>query len=343
MLQGSTIPTMLHAYIRSRDCTAIPQPCLPMVWTPQENHQQPRSKIHFTLWKSTHQMTRNPTEPVYCCTSPDGWTLGAQEPMGGAIPEVVTGGLPEDWSDWLAIDTAVHNNQKNSTTGLSPNQILLGIEPTLHPSEHHGTNNEAAERRERSMEEAWEQATRAINRKAVATPPTQYKPRDQVWLEATHLKLPHQGSKLNPKQYSPFKILYAISPVAFKLELPTSWTIHPVFHASLLTPYIETYAHGLNYSQPPPDLINDEEQYKVEQIRNHQNHGHSRMLQYLIKWQGYPESDNTWEPADQVYTPDLLWEYHKCQPLESLKGKQKPLAKTTIRTISPVKSSTIAP
>ena len=75
----------------------------------------------------------------------------------------MTGGQPEDWSDWLAIATAVHNNWKNSTTSLSPNQILLGIEPILHPSEHHKTNNEAVERRIKRMEEAWEQATRAIN------------------------------------------------------------------------------------------------------------------------------------------------------------------------------------
>ena len=119
------------------------------------------------------------------------------------------------------------------------------------------------------MEEAQRQATRAINKKAMEAPPAQYKPGDQVWLEVTHLKLPYKGSKLNPKQYSPFKILDAISPVAFKLDLPILWTIHPVFHTSLLTPYIETNTHSPNYSQPPPDLIDDKEQYEVEQIRNH--------------------------------------------------------------------------
>ena len=93
---------------------------------------------------------------------------------------LVTGVQPEDWSDWLAIATAVHNNWKNSTTGLLPNQILLGIEPTLHLSEHHKTNNKATERRIERMEEAWEQATRAINKKATITPPAQYKPGDQV-------------------------------------------------------------------------------------------------------------------------------------------------------------------
>ena len=43
-----------------------------------------------------------------------------------------------------------------------------------------------------------------------------------------------------------------------------------------------------------------------------------------------------------MYAPDLLWEYHKHWPLESIKGKQKPLAKTTICTTSASKLPTIA-
>jgi hypothetical protein len=34
---------------------------------------------------------------------------------------LVTSTSPKDWTHWLAIATAVHNNQKNETTGLSPN------------------------------------------------------------------------------------------------------------------------------------------------------------------------------------------------------------------------------
>ena len=64
------------------------------------------------------------------------------------------GGQPENWPDWLAIAIPVHNNQKNITTSLSPNQILLGIEPILHLSEHHKTNNKAMERKMERMEEA---------------------------------------------------------------------------------------------------------------------------------------------------------------------------------------------
>jgi hypothetical protein len=70
---------------------------------------------------------------------------------------------------------------------------------------------------------------------------------EQVWLEASNLKLPYQTSKLAPKRQGPFKIIRKISPVAYQLELPASWTIHNVFHASLLSPYRETPAHGPNF------------------------------------------------------------------------------------------------
>ena len=61
--------------------------------------------------------------------------------------------------------------------------------------------------------------------------------------------------------------------MAYKLKLPPQWKIHPVFHASLLTPYVETHTHGPNYSQPPPDLIDGEEEWEVESILAHQYFG----------------------------------------------------------------------
>jgi hypothetical protein len=90
---------------------------------------------------------------------------------------------------------------------------------------------------------------------AQETPIEQYKTGDQVWLEAKHLALPYQVPKLAPKCHGPFTITKQVSPVAYKLDLPMGWTIHDVFHASLLTPYHETTMHGPNYTRPPPDLV----------------------------------------------------------------------------------------
>ena len=181
----------------------------------------------------------------------------------------------EDWTHWLPLASVVHNNWRNTTTGLSPNQILLGYKPTLLPSETPPTNNETVQEQVKLLMERRVQAVDAINQMAGRGQviPSQFKCGDQVWLEATNLKISHQKTKLLPKRYSPFTITKEISPVAYQIKLPPSWNIHNMFHASLLSPYHETTAHSPNFSQPPPDLIEREKEYEVEQIISHRHHG----------------------------------------------------------------------
>jgi hypothetical protein len=226
---------------------------------------------------------------------------------------LVSSTVPEDWTYWLALASAIHNNWKNSMTGLLPNQILLGYDITLNPGYTSSTPNESAKEHNCIMMEHRAQAIAEINQavEKQGKPEAQYTVGAQVWLEGKNLKLPYQSTKLVPKWYGPFKIIKEVSPVAYQLNLPMTWGIHDVFHTSFLSPYHETTQHGLNFSQPPPDLITGEEEYEVEAIQNHQSFRCSCALQYLIKWRGYPKSNNTWEPADNIHTPDLLKDYHR--------------------------------
>jgi hypothetical protein len=100
-----------------------------------------------------------------------------------------------------------------------------------------------------------------------------YKEGDQVWLEGTNLKRMHPKAKLDTKRYGPFTITKKVSPVVFKLGLPSHWRIHDVFHASLLTPYKEMEEHGCNFVQPAPELVEGEEEYEVEQVLNSRQWG----------------------------------------------------------------------
>jgi hypothetical protein len=163
------------------------------------------------------------------------------------------------------------------------------------------------------MMECRAQMIEAINQAAekAGRPEVQYTMGTQVWLEGKNLKLPYQSTKLVPKRYGPFKIIKEVSPVAYQLSLPMTWGIHDMFHSSLLLPYHETIQHGLNFSQPPLDLIEGEEEYEVKAVCNHQCFRRSCTLQYLVKWQGYPESDNKWEPTDNIHAPNLLRSYHQ--------------------------------
>ena len=79
---------------------------------------------------------------------------------------IVTSTNPQDWTQWLALASAVHNNRRNATTGLSPNQILLGYEPRLTPETSPPSNNDLVEEHIRKLMENRDQATRAINEAA---------------------------------------------------------------------------------------------------------------------------------------------------------------------------------
>ena len=67
-------------------------------------------------------------------------------------------------------------------------------------------------------------------------PSRQYKPGDQVYLDAANVRTTCASKKLNAKFHGPFKVISTIGKSAYKLELPTGWTIHDVFHESKLKP-----------------------------------------------------------------------------------------------------------
>jgi hypothetical protein len=136
-----------------------------------------------------------------------------------------------------------------------------------------------------------------------------------VWLEGKNLKTQYPSAKLAPKQYGPFKMDKEIGLGSYQLELPKHLKIHPVFHASLLTPYKETNAHGPNFRRPPPDIIERKEEFEVQEICGVHRLGKRKQWQYLVKWKGYPGSENTWEPMTNLRrSHDLITEWHKANP-----------------------------
>jgi hypothetical protein len=82
-----------------------------------------------------------------------------------------------------------------------------------------------------------------------------------------------------------------------------------MFHVDLLTPYRETEFHSANYDKPPPDLIGREEEYEVERIVASRRFGRGRKLQDLVKWKGYPDTENQWVAKEDVFAEDAIREF----------------------------------
>ena len=136
-----------------------------------------------------------------------------------------------------------------------------------------------------------------------------------MWLEATNLHFPNRPRKFSPKREGPFTIEKVLSPLSYRLKLPSTWKIHPVFHASLLTLHKETEAHGPAFALPPPDIIDNQEEYEVEAILSHRGKGKRR--RFYVKWLGYSSAENSWLPEEELSrnAADILNEYKSAKNL----------------------------
>src|SRR5205814_7631075 len=98
-----------------------------------------------------------------------------------------------------------------------------------------------------------------------------------------------------------------------KLQLLPDWKIHDIFHTSLIKLYHSNndkrFSSWKHTKLPPiPEADPQEDIYEVEAIRDH------KILrgknQYLVKWTGWPESDNTWVREDDMEgAKDTIKEY----------------------------------
>jgi len=69
----------------------------------------------------------------------------------------------KEWSELLPLVTLVHNNLANSSTRLTPNQLLIGREPPAMPTHGEGTENPLAEQRVKQLYERRIIVTQALN------------------------------------------------------------------------------------------------------------------------------------------------------------------------------------
>ena len=114
-----------------------------------------------------------------------------------------------------------------------------------------------------------------------------------------NIRTNRNSTKLDQLQLGPFTIEEKMKFDNYKLRLPTNMKVHPVFHVSLLIP--------TGNKETQTNVEATEELYEVERIIDKRTS--KGITEYLIKWKGYGDEQNSWEPTNNLNCPEKVREY----------------------------------
>jgi hypothetical protein len=236
----------------------------------------------------------------------------------------------DNWVALLPLAQFAYNSAKSEPIGTSPFFANYGYDPEAYRQPR--KDKEMAEqamimvqrlqRLHRQLAADIEfnnlRTTAHANKKRSMEPPLEKG--DKVYLLRKNIKTKRPSTKLDFKKLGPFEILEKIGPVNFRLKLPEDSKLHPVFHISLLEPAKGDTPAVTNAELQPE---NEPDVYEVEKILDTRTTPNGQQ-EYLIKWKGYSDTDNSWEPTENLRCPGELARFHRRNPRAPRSLRQAP-------------------
>lgn len=262
---------------------------------------------------------------------------------------------PKQWPRALSSIQAVQNNVSSTTTTKTPNEVSYGFTPNR-PLDLANASTDEQDQHFIARKEA---------RDALAFANMNYKrhydrKHQPLFLkvgEYALLKL-HKGysipstigvtKKLTQQYAGPFKVLAKVGRLAYKLKIPTHWTIHPVFSIAQLEPCPPPEDDPFKRSRPdhPSHVHVDGDtpnylSYEIERLLNKRiiKKGRGMTTQYLVRWRGYgPEWDKWFSVNNLDNAKDLIKDYEEA--ITSAAPSAPPLPKPSRRSTAIIPYST---
>jgi len=216
-----------------------------------------------------------------------------------------------NWVSLLPMAQIAYNNKLSEATGKTPFFAYHGKHPNLFDVTYPSMNAEAAhveaekiqttyKEMRQSLEKAQNRRIETVNKKRKMAP--QLKRGDKVYLLTKNLRTKRPSKGLDHVKVGPFLILSKHGATTYTLDLPKDAKIHPRFHVKLLEPADPDTPLQKTFRYEPEE----ETEYEVEALLDYREIGREDFRQekflqeWLVKWKGYPDSENTWEPESNL-------------------------------------------
>lgn len=217
---------------------------------------------------------------------------------------------PTKWSKWLSSCEFWYNTNWHSSLNKTPFEVLYGQHPT-----YFGLSANSAvarvdvqqwlDQRKVILASVRQHLLRASQRMKLQADKKcterSFQVGDMVFLKLqpyVQTSVVHRSNhKLAFRFYGPYQVLEKIGTVTYRLALPATSRIHPIFHVSQLKQCLSP-KHQVQ-SALPTDSASLQIPVCVLQRRLSQRGSHS-VLQGLIRWSGVPETEATWEDLDSL-------------------------------------------
>ena len=228
-------------------------------------------------------------------------------------------GEGRNWVEMLPLIEFAINNTPNRTTGYSAFFLNYGFHP-LHPLQllHSVTDsyNESVvsfltrlqgdfDRAQQQLRKARDQMQQQADQHRRQV---EFQVGDEVLLSTRNIRFRNCPQKLQRRFVGPFQIIQKISRAAYKLKLPDAWSMHPIFHISLLKPWRESTWSCPVDLQPEDIELPAKPTYEVERILRWRRVqiGRRKIREFLVTWHGYPLEEAMWIPESNFHYPEQL-------------------------------------